>query len=162
VKLYLLIASIFLGSASFANSKLAEPFTVGVVGRSCVKGVCKNYGQFQIVQVEMQEESGKAGSFSGEAIYQYDVEGVKLSSIVQVSEFEFEGSHQINLYMKTSEDGSSVDLGSSEIIVNKMAALNSVAQYSAAITHGDIKIEPTIIVGPSEASVMAKAATLKK
>lgn len=150
MKASILTLSMLIGFSAFATNKITDPFSVGIVGRVCNKEKCQNYSQFHTTKVELSEESAKPGSFIGEAKFSYEIEGVKLISVISVSDFEFSDNNQINIYMKTSEDGSSADLGSSEVIVSKMSELNSIAQYSVAITHGDLKIEPAIVLGPSE------------
>lgn len=135
-------------------------FTVGVLGRVCFKTKCQDYSQINDVQVELTEKINKPGEYTGAVVYDYEIEGVKLSSVVQVSDFYFSGNHQINLYVKTSEVGSIQDLGSAEVIVGKMSELNSIVQYSVPIIKTDLKIEPTVIVGPSITAVKLKAAAL--
>jgi hypothetical protein len=156
MKAIVVLGLVLIGSISYANSKLSDPFSVGIVGRVCIKDKCQNYSQVSNAQAELNEEQNKLGSYTGEIKFTYEIEGVKLVSSISVSEFEFNGNKQINLFMKTSEENSATDLGSSEIIVTKMSELNSVAQYSVPIVRDGLRIEPGIIVGPTMFAVRLK------
>jgi hypothetical protein len=149
MKAIIILSLLFLGSVSSAKSKLSDPFSLAIVGRVCVKGNCENYSQFFTVQAELNENPNKPGSYTGEAEFSYQIEGIKLVSAVSVSELKFQGNQQINLFLRTTEEGASTDFGSSEVIVKKMSDLNSIAQYSTPLIRTDLRIEPIILIGPS-------------
>ena len=162
MKSILVLGYILIGCDSLAASKLADPFSVGIVGRVCVKGKCQNYSKLYKAQPELKEEANNPGAFVGEVKLSFELDGVKLVSSVTISEFEYYGNKQVNLFIKTTEEGSSIDLGSSEVIVNKMSDLNSIAQYSVPLLRENTKIEPVVLVGPSADAVRLKMAVINR
>jgi hypothetical protein len=158
-----LLAAVLLlvsGFAQATESRLSDPFTVGIAGKVCIQGKCKAYSDLKNVRVSLSPNPSNPSSFEGHAGFEYVIEGVSLSSAVYVSDFVYNGNHQINLFLKTSITGSNQDLGSSELIVSKLSELNSIAQYSVPVTRGSLTIEPAIIVGANQSSVLSKIRAL--
>jgi hypothetical protein len=155
----LLLAS---GFAQANEGRISDPFSIGVVGRVCVQGKCKIYSDLRNVQVALSPDPSNPSAFEGHAEFDYTIEGISFSSTVTVSDFVFSGNHQINLFLKTFVAGSKRNLGSSEVIVNKLSDLNSIAQYSVPVSRGGVTIEPAIIIGPNQFSVLNKIRALSR
>ncbi len=143
-----------------ANSKKTELFAIGIIHTVCIKSKCQGYSKIENIQVELVEQNENPNNYFGEAIYNYKVEDVQFTSKVQISEFEFNGSKQMNFYLNTSEDGNLNKLGSAEVIVESVADLKSTALYSVPIERRDLQISPILMIGPSPLSISKKLASL--
>lgn len=161
MKKAMLVATMVLAPVlTMAADKPSEPFSYSIVGRVCTAGVCEPVSSGGAVQASLKEDPNKPGNFSGEIKSTYSIKNFKFESSVQVSQFAYGSNYQTNLFLSTKKVGSTEDHGSTEVIVNSMKELNSVAQYSTPFISGDSKVELAIVIGPTAEAVSAKAKTL--
>lgn len=154
--IFSILSFLVLTSTAHANSKKTDFFTVGIIQKVCANEECQGYSLIQNIQIEMKEKEGQPNSYFGEAVFNYEVEGVHFTSKVQISESTFNGNSQMNFYLITNEDGNLNQLGSAEVVIQSIQNLNPSALYSAPITHGIRQFNPILMIGPSPASIKNK------
>ena len=147
---------------SLAADKPSDAFSYSVVARVCEANKCQSFDSSSTVRVTLTEDPNKPGNFAGEINSKYSLKGINFESKIQISQFAFGQNYQTNLYLVTSEVGSSVDHGSTEIIVGSLKELNSIAQYSTPFVVGDSKVDITLVVGSTPEAVSAKVKLLTK
>jgi hypothetical protein len=162
IKLVLLIFAMLVPALASAADKLSEPFSYSIVGRVCEASKCQLVSASNMVQALMKEDASTPGNYAGEVKSTYSMGKLNFESKIQVSQFAYGSNYQTNLFLSTTETGSSVDHGSAEVIVNSMNELNSIAQYSTPFIDGTTRVEITLVIGPTPEAVLAKAKSLSR
>jgi hypothetical protein len=162
IKSLFAIFAILTPLSVFAIEKPSEQFSYTIVARVCELSGCQIVDSSATVQALLKEDPNTPGNFSGEVKSTYSIKNFNFESKVQISQFAYGSNYQTNLFLTTTEIGSSVDHGSTEVIVNSIKELNSIAQYSTPFVGGNAKIEITLVIGSTPEAVLIKSKALSR
>lgn len=138
--------TVVLYSTAYA-SELSDPFFIAITGKVCEQnGQCQRYnGESGNYQVELQKT---ADGLSGAITITYEIEGITVNNLIQVSKYKFHGKLQTEMYIELKNSMSDLSKIGISVLVDSLLQLNWMSPTGVTFQANGKKIIPELVIGP--------------